>query len=169
MTRTRAERAAESASKGRTVALGAGLRVPYPVPRDVAATSVGKGNRRADTKPEVRLRSRLHRRGLRFRKDLLVRAGEVKVHPDIVFTKARVAVFVDGCFWHGCPEHQVVPKSNRDYWVPKLRRNVERDRAADDALGADGWTVLRVWEHEDVNSAGRLIAQVVRSRRPTRP
>ncbi len=143
--------------------------MPYPVPRDVAATSVGKGNRRADTKPEVRLRSRLHRRGLRFRKDLLVRAGEVKVHPDIVFTKARVAVFVDGCFWHGCPEHQVVPKSNRDYWVPKLRRNVERDRAADDALGADGWTVLRVWEHEDVNSAGRLIAQVVRSRRPTRP
>ena len=169
MTRTRAERAAESASKGWTVALGAGLRVPYPVPRDVAATSVGKGNRRADTKPEVRLRSRLHRRGLRFRKDLLVRAGEVKVHPDIVFTKARVAVFVDGCFWHGCPEHQVVPKSNRDYWVPKLRRNVGRDRAADDALGADGWTVLRVWEHEDVNSAGRLIAQVVRSRRPTRP
>jgi len=167
VTRTRAERAAESASKGRTVALGAGLRVPYPAPRDAVATSVGKGNRRADTKPEVRLRSGLHRRGLRFRKDLLVRAGEVKVHPDIVFTKARVAVFVDGCFWHGCPEHQVVPKSNREYWAPKLRRNVERDRAADDALTAAGWTVLRMWEHEDVGSAGRLIAQVVRSRRPT--
>jgi DNA mismatch endonuclease (patch repair protein) len=142
--------------------------VPYPTPRDEAATRVGKGNQRVDTKPEVRLRSDLHRRGLRFRKDLLVRVGGVKVHPDIVFTKARVAVFVDGCFWHGCPEHQVVPKSNRDYWVPKLRRNIERDRAADDALSAEGWTVVRVWEHEGVVAVGRRIDQVVRSSRSTK-
>ncbi|MBI2704043.1 MAG: very short patch repair endonuclease [Actinobacteria bacterium] len=169
MTGTRVDQTAEAASEERTVALGGGLRAPYPTPRDAVATSVGKGNRRADTKPEVRLRSDLHRRGLRFRKDLLVRAGGVKVHPDIVFTKARVAVFVDGCFWHGCPEHQVVPKSNRDYWVPKLRRNVDRDRAADIALMSEGWTVLRVWEHEDVASAGRLIEQVVRFRRSTKP
>jgi len=147
------------------VALGDGVRVPYPTPRDEAATRVGKGNRRADTKPEVRVRSDLHRRGLRFRKDLLIRAAGVKVHPDVVFTKARVAVFVDGCFWHGCPEHQVVPKSNRDYWVPKLRRNVERDRAADEALGADGWIVIRVWEHEDVAWAGRRIKDLVTASR----
>ncbi len=142
--------------------------MPYPMPRDHAATKVGKGNRRADTKPEVRLRSDLHRRGLRFRKDLLVRAGDVKVRPDVVFTKARVAVFVDGCFWHGCPDHQVVPKSNQDYWVPKLRRNVERDRAADDALAGDGWAVVRVWEHEDVAIAGRRVEAVVKSSRPTK-
>lgn len=151
------------------MALGNGVRVPYPTPRDETATRVGKGNRRADTKPEGRLRSDLHRRGLRFRKDLLVRAGGVKVHPDVVFTKARVAVFVDGCFWHGCPEHQVVPKSNRDYWVPKLRRNVERDRAAEDALAAEGWTVVRVWEHEDGASAGRRIKDLVTANRAGKP
>ena len=84
--------------------------MPYPEPKDAAATEVGKGNRRTDTKPEVRLRSALHRRGLRFRKDLPIRAGAVRVRPDIVFTRGAVAVFVDGCFWHGCPEHQVVPE-----------------------------------------------------------
>lgn len=138
------------------------------MPRDHAATQAAKGNRRTGTKPEIRLRSDLHRRGLRFRKDLLVRAGDVKVRPDVVFTRVRVAVFVDGCFWHGCPEHQVVPKSNRDYWVPKLRRNVERDRAADEALTADGWTVVRVWEHEDVAIAGQRVEAVVKSARPTK-
>lgn len=146
------------------VALGGGLRVPYPEPRDAAATKVGKGNRRTDTKPEVALRSELHRRGLRFRKDHPIRVeGRRPIRPDVVFTRARVAVFVDGCFWHGCPEHQVVPKSNPGYWIPKLRRNTERDCEADAALEADGWTVLRFWEHEDPAQSAVAVALAVRA------
>lgn len=160
-----AESGAEEVSPGReqrTVALGGGLRVPYPQPRDEAATKVGKGNRRTDTKPEVALRSALHRRGLRFRKDYPIRVESRRpIRPDIVFTRARVAVFVDGCFWHGCPHHQVVPKSNPDYWIPKLRRNVERDRDADAALGAAGWLVVRIWEHEDVVDAAEMVERAV--------
>lgn len=149
----------------RTVALGGGLCVPYPEPRDAAATSVGKGNRRTDTKPEVALRSELHRRGLRFRKDHPIRVeGRRPIRPDVVLTRARVAVFVDGCFWHGCPEHQVVPKSNPNYWIPKLRRNIERDREVDAALEDDGWTVLRFWEHEDPAQAAVTVALAVRAR-----
>ena len=148
-------------SSGRTVKLGGGVSVPYPEPSSAAATKIGKANRRSDTKPEVLLRSALHRRGLRFRKDLLVRCGDVKVRPDIVFSRARVAVFVDGCFWHGCPEHQHVPRRNREYWVPKLAANVERDRRADAALTAGGWTVIRIWEHDGVDAAASLVAEAV--------
>lgn len=72
-------------------------------------------------------------------------------------------MFIDGCFWHGCPEHQVVPKSNPDYWIPKLRRNSERDREVDAALEDDGWTVLRLWEHEDPTQAAMAVERVVRS------
>lgn len=148
------------------MALGGGLVVPYPEPRDAAATKVGKGNRRTDTKPEVALRSELHRRGLRFRKDHPIRVeGRRPIRPDVVFTRARVAVFVDGCFWHGCPDHQVIPKSNPDYWIPKLRRNIERDREVDTALKGDGWTVLRFWEHEDPRSAATGVDAAVRAGR----
>lgn len=147
----------------RTVALGAGQRVPYPEPRDTAATKVGQGNRRTGTKPETLLRSALHRRGLRFRKDLPIRVGGGRpIRPDIVFTRARVAVFVDGCFWHGCPDHQQIPKSNPDYWVPKLERNIQRDREVDDAFTAANWLVVRVWEHEDAEVAAASIEGVVR-------
>jgi DNA mismatch endonuclease, patch repair protein len=104
--------------------------------------------RRADTKPELALRSALHRAGYRFRKDyrLDLDAG-ARVRPDIAFTARRVAVFVDGCFWHACPEHGRNPAVNEWYWAPKLRRTVERDRAADAALAAAGWRVIRIWEH----------------------
>ena len=130
------------------MALGGGLRVPYPQPRDQAATKVGKGNRRTDTKPEVALRSALHRRGLRFRKDFPVRVeGRRPIRPDIVFTRARVAVFVDGCFWHGCPSCHRPPSSNQEYWTRKVARNMARDRRNARVLRRDGWTVLRVWEH----------------------
>lgn len=146
----------------RTVNLGGGLAVPYPEPTSDAASRVGKSNRRADTKPEIQLRSALHRRGLRFRKDLLVRAGTVKVHPDVVFTRSRIAVFVDGCFWHGCPLHQHIPKTNTSYWIPKLQTNVERDRRIDSGLTTGGWQVLRFWEHDDMEAAARTIDRIVR-------
>jgi len=135
------------------------LVVPYPEPVDEAATNVGKGNRGRDTKPEVRLRSTLHRRGLRFRKDHLVRAGAVTVRADIAFTRIRLAVFVDGCFWHGCASHRTIPRRNVDYWVPKLRSNVERDQRVNAALSLAGWDVFRVWEHEDLEEAARLIEE----------
>jgi DNA mismatch endonuclease (patch repair protein) len=118
-------------------------------------------NPRRDTGPEIALRSELHRRGLRFRKDLPLRVPGRVVRPDVVFTRARVAVFVDGCFWHACPIHGNQPRANTEYWRPKLARNVARDRAVDSALQAAGWRVLRAWEHEPPASvADRLWAML---------
>ena len=114
--------------------------------------------RRVDTSPEVRLRSALHRLGYRYRKDLALRLDGYRVRPDVVFSRPRVVVFVDGCFWHQCPVHGRIPQSNEPYWGPKLRRNVERDRLADAALLAAGWSVIRVWEHDPLEDA---IARVV--------
>jgi DNA mismatch endonuclease, patch repair protein len=123
-------------------------------------------NKRRDTKPELALRSALHARGLRFRKDYRLNLGTLRPRPDIVFTRSRVAVFVDGCFWHSCPEHRgTTPKTNSDYWEPKLARNVERDREYDDALRAAGWTVIRVWEHVAVEEAADLVVEAVRPAR----
>lgn len=148
----------------RTVKLGGGLAVPYPEPTSPAATAVGTGNRRRDTKPEVAVRSQLHRRGLRFRKDLLLHADGVRVRPDVVFTRARLAIFIDGCFWHACPDHGSSPQSNQDYWIPKLAANQARDRRVDAALRGDGWQVLRIWEHEDPFEAAAAIEVVLRPR-----
>jgi DNA mismatch endonuclease (patch repair protein) len=121
-----------------------------------------RANRRADTKPELALRSALHRRGYRFRKDhRLDLNGGARVRPDIAFTARRVAVFVDGCFWHVCPEHGRDPAVNEWYWAPKLRRNIERDRAADAALAAAGWQVVRVWEHEPLDVAIAAVIAVL--------
>ena len=119
--------------------MGAGVTVPYPMPTSAAASAFGRANRRADTTCEVAVRSALHGLGLRFRKDFaLVGAGR-RVRPDVVFTRARVAVFIDGCFWHSCPVHGRVPKSNVDYWMPKLGRNRQRDQEVNAALRGAGW------------------------------
>lgn len=149
----------------RTVNLGSGLVVPYPEPGNEAASKIGRANRRTNTKPEVLLRSALHRRGLRFRKDHLLRLGRVRVRPDVAFTRWKIAVFVDGCFWHRCPDHATTPKRNPDYWIPKLRANVDRDRRVDAALANEDWAVIRVWEHEDVESAADRIISLVEGRR----
>jgi DNA mismatch endonuclease (patch repair protein) len=122
--------------------------------------------RRRDTKPEIALRALLHRRGLRFRKDLRLDLDGIRVRPDIVFTRKRVAVFVDGCFWHLCPEHGRQPKVNDWYWAPKLERTVQRDQAANAALAAAGWVVIRVWEHEGVEDAAARIALVLAESAP---
>jgi DNA mismatch endonuclease (patch repair protein) len=107
--------------------------------------------RRTGTKPELALRSALHRAGKRFRKDLRLVADGVPTRPDVVFTRSRVAVFVDGCFWHGCPVHGRAPTANTHYWGPKLLRNAERDRLQTAALQRAGWTVVRLWEHVTVD------------------
>ena len=119
--------------------------------------------RQRDTKGELELRSLLHRRGLRFR--VHAPLPGLRRRSDIVFTRARVAVFVDGCFWHGCPEHGTWPKQNADWWREKIEANQRRDRDTDARLRAAGWTVIRVWEHDDPSQAADRIAEVVRRAR----
>jgi DNA mismatch endonuclease (patch repair protein) len=103
---------------------------------------------RRDSKPEVALRRELHRRGMRFRLQ-----AALPGRPDIVFPRVRLAIFCDGCFWHLCPQHGVLPKNNHDWWRTKLEANVRRDRAKDDQLVSLGWTSLHVWEHEPTEAA----------------
>jgi DNA mismatch endonuclease (patch repair protein) len=122
-----------------------------------------RANRRADTSPERALRSELHRHGLRFRKDLRLSIGTGWVRPDVVFTRARIAVFVDGCFWHRCPEHGRMPKANRDYWEPKLTNNVRRDHRNDRELVAAGWRVLRFYEHVPPPAAAVQVLEAVQA------
>lgn len=115
-----------------------------------------------DTRPEIALRSTLHRAGLRFRKDLPVRIDGSTIRPDVVFTRRRVAVFVDGCFWHRCPIHGRVPGGpNAQYWEAKLNRNHQRDIQQTRVLQQAGWTVIRIWEHESVEDAAARIIQVI--------
>lgn len=107
-----------------------------------------QSNRGRDTQPELAVRRILHAEGLRYRVNFRP-LPELRRTADIVFTRAKVAVFIDGCFWHGCPEHYQRPASNRDYWDSKVARNRERDVDTDAQLIAAGWCVIRRWEHED--------------------
>jgi DNA mismatch endonuclease (patch repair protein) len=103
--------------------------------------------RRRDTKPEVEIRRLLHAAGFRFRIDTVLEP-DLRARGDIVWRGRKLVVFVDGCFWHGCPEHATQPKANADWWREKLAGNVARDRRTDAELTARGWRVLRYWEHE---------------------
>lgn len=122
-------------------------------------------NRSKNTAPELAVRSILHARGLRYR---------VHVRPlpalrrtaDVVFTRRKVAVFIDGCFWHACPDHFVMPRSNADYWEPKIARNQRRDRDVNDILRAQGWIVLRFWEHQPPSEAADAIERTVADPQP---
>lgn len=116
-----------------------------------------------NTSAEMRIRRRLHAMGFRYRVDFPVLRGSSR-RADIVFTRARVVVYVDGCFWHGCPKHASWPKSNAEFWRDKIETNQRRDRDTDDRLATAGWEVIRIWEHEDPDGAAELIARSVRSR-----
>lgn len=131
--------------------------LPYPKPTSSGVSQRMRQNRRRDTRPEMALRRELHRNGLRFRVDMPIRLPGRIVRPDIVFTRARLAVFVDGCFWHCCPAHGNIPRANGNYWRPKLERNVSRDRIVDRALSAEGWNVIRAWEHEAARDAANRV------------
>lgn len=122
-----------------------------------------QANRRRDTGPELRLRKMLHAAGYRYRCDYRIDMGERRVRPDIVFTRARVAVFVDGCFWHSCPDHGGTPRRNLDYWIPKLTRNRQRDLDNTAALEAAGWRVVRIWEHTSMTDALAAVQAAVPS------
>jgi len=126
-----------------------------------------QGNRGRDTGPEIVVRSALHAMGLRFRKNARPIKG-LRCTADVVFPRERVAVFIDGCFWHGCPEHGRVPTKNSSYWGEKLERNAARDARNTDALEAAGWTVLRHWEHERIEEVVTNIRTKVLKRREAR-
>ncbi|GIG36289.1 hypothetical protein Cpa01nite_16700 [Cellulomonas pakistanensis] len=143
--------------------------LPTP-PRHVAAPSspavsarMARQGRR-DTAPELALRRELHRLGLRYRVDRAL-PGMPRRRADVVFTAARLAVFVDGCFWHACPDHATQPASNAAWWREKLATNVARDRDTDARLTAQGWEVLRFWEHADMRAAAGLVEDAWRRRR----
>ena len=124
-----------------------------------------RGNRRRDTRPELAVSHRLHAAGLRYRVDLAPLPDSRRLRVDIVFTRARVAVLIDGCFWHGCPEHHRPARTNGEFWAAKIAGNRERDDRLDAMLRAAGWTVLRFWEHEDPDVVADSIEREVRSRR----
>jgi DNA mismatch endonuclease (patch repair protein) len=123
-----------------------------------------QGNRSRDTRPEVAIRSAVHHLGLRYGIDSKPLSG-LRCKADLVFRQGKVAVFVDGCFWHGCPGHGRRPETNPAYWSAKISRNMARDQRNNNALLSAGWLPLRVWEHEDPEDAAKRIAILVRTRR----
>jgi DNA mismatch endonuclease (patch repair protein) len=125
-----------------------------------------KSQRQRDTAAETALRSLLHRRGLRFRVHYAL--PSLRRRADIAFPRLRIAVFVDGCFWHGCPEHGTWPKQNADWWRAKIEMNQRRDADTDAKLEAQGWQVVRVWEHDATETAAVAIADVVQERAAAR-
>jgi DNA mismatch endonuclease (patch repair protein) len=128
-----------------------------------ATRAVMRANRGRDTRPELALRSAVHALGLRYRVNFRPVPG-LRRSADLVFTRAKVAVFLDGCFWHGCPEHLRPAKKNESFWSTKIAGNKQRDLDTDDQLAEAGWMVVRVWEHEDPEIAARRIASVIRCR-----
>jgi DNA mismatch endonuclease (patch repair protein) len=128
-----------------------------------AVRNVMRGNKGRDTRPELALRSAVHALGMRYRVGLRP-VPHIRRTADIVFTGAKVAVFLDGCFWHGCPEHHRPAQKNSDFWITKIEGNKARDAETDSHLREDGWQVIRIWEHEDPIDAAIMIRNVVRSR-----
>lgn len=135
-----------------------GPSTPTP-PTDVIRRRM-QTQRRRDTSCELNVRRRLHAQGRRYRVDVRPEA-DLRIRGDIVWKGRRIVVFIDGCFWHGCPIHGTQPKKNSEWWQNKLRTNVDRDRATTTALRERGWTVLRFWEHEDVEAIVQRITEVL--------
>ncbi|MEU5691379.1 very short patch repair endonuclease [Actinosynnema sp. NPDC020468] len=160
-------RRAGNLADGWRIAGERGFLTERPLPEDSWAASPAvrssmRGNRGKDTTPELRLRRMLYREGLRYRVGVRP-VAELRRTADVVFTSAKVAVFVDGCFWHGCPEHHRPARTNSDFWREKIEGNRRRDDETDEVLRGGGWTVVRIWEHEDAEPAADRIASIVRS------
>lgn len=135
------------------------------MPRTPAASSPTalkrmRRTRRRDTTPELALRAILHRRGLRYRVDY--RFPQLRRSADLAFVRARVAIFVDGCFWHGCPVHGTWPKANAEWWRTKIESNRARDIDTNERLSKEGWLVVRLWEHEDPHDCADRVESIVR-------
>lgn len=140
-----------------------------PVPADSWASSPGarasmRSNRGRDTRPELALRSAVHALGLRYRVSAPPLPG-CRRTADLVFPSAKVAVFLDGCFWHGCPEHHTVAVTNASFWAEKVATNRRRDRDTDQRLAEAGWLGVRIWEHDEPTAAAQRIRNIVNERR----
>jgi DNA mismatch endonuclease (patch repair protein) len=120
-----------------------------------------QANRRRDTRPELQLRSLIHTAGLRYRVDMPL-AFDPRRRADLTFTRVGLYVFLDGCFWHGCPEHFVIPKTRTTFWLNKITSNRERDLATTTRIEELGGTVIRVWEHEAPEAAAERVISVYR-------
>ncbi|MFD2093998.1 very short patch repair endonuclease [Blastococcus deserti] len=143
--------------------------IPDRIPAPAAPRSRGVSKlRRRDSKPEMAVRRLLYARGLRYRVCFRV-PGQRRRTIDIAFVGARLAVYIDGCFWHGCPEHAHLPKVNAGWWTRKIAMNQARDAAANGQLAGLGWTVLRFWEHEDPEDVVRQVVATFESARTRRP
>ena len=140
------------------------VTISTPEPSSEDARRRMRSTRRRDTSAELSLRSAVRRLGLRYRVDVSPLEGSRR-RADIVFGRERVAVFVDGCFWHSCPVHGTQPKQNHDWWEAKLEANRRRDESSNRELTEAGWLVMRFWEHEDPDHAAERVAEVVKSRR----
>lgn len=141
------------------------LKNPPPASSPAALKRM-KSTGQRDTAPEMALRAVVHRMGLRYRVDHRPIPG-LRRKADLVFVSAKVAVFVDGCFWHCCPEHVTWPKLNAEYWRAKIEGNRRRDAETDRRLAEAGWVVVRVWEHEDPEEAALKVAAAVAGRLST--
>lgn len=146
-----------------TVAL-APARAPRPMPSSLSVQLRMQRQPSRDTPIELTFRRMLHRRGLRFRVQRRPLAKVART-ADVVFGPARVAVYVDGCFWHGCPTHFTEPRSNPAYWLPKIEGNRRRDADTDARLADAGWASFRVWEHEDLEAAADRLMSLLSARR----
>ena len=122
-----------------------------------------QSNRPRDTKPELRLRSAAHRLGLRYHVSARP-LPHLRRTADLLFTKTKIAVFVDGCYWHGCPQHHTIAKTNAEFWADKVETNRRRDLETTALLEKEGWLVIRVWEHESMEEAAVMLYNVWRSR-----
>jgi DNA mismatch endonuclease (patch repair protein) len=127
-----------------------------------------QANKGRDTKPELALRSRIHRTGLRYKVGIRPLPG-IRRTADMVFTRARVAVFMDGCYWHGCPDHYRPARRNEKFWREKIDGNRARDAETDRLLRDAGWTVVRVWEHEELEAAAERVRTAVLSKQSKHP
>jgi len=139
-------------------------RIKSPVPSSEAALKRMQAAKPRDTAPEKALRSALHKKGLRYRTDVRP-VKELNRRADIVFRSANVAIFVDGCFWHGCPIHGTQAKANAEFWKNKIKQNQERDADTNERLKKEGWKVVRVWEHEDSRKMSEKIYKIIAKRR----
>ena len=137
-----------------------------PIPSSPGVSERMSRARRRDTAPEMLVRREAHRRGLRYRVDAPL-PGMPRRRADLLFPGRRIAVFVDGCFWHSCPQHVSIPRANRAWWLAKLERNTERDRETDAHLRSSGWQALRFWEHEDPGAIVDIIERAVRDYTPS--
>ncbi|MFD0414080.1 very short patch repair endonuclease [Streptomyces sp. NPDC127108] len=132
--------------------------MPEAVPSSPSVSARMSRQSSRDTTPEVAVRRLLHAAGLRYRVNVPV-PGMPRRMIDIAFGKAKIAVFMDGCFWHSCPQHATEPKANAEWWRAKLDKNMARDRETSRHLEAAGWTVLRFWEHERPGDVARAVAR----------